>query len=97
MLPYQLHSAPRVNWAIVPVHVIRCARDYLSLAITVVVAAISIMVTITIAVAVAVPITISSVSFDREISPAAMIYPDASVIRAPTVAFPASRFATVLY
>ncbi len=95
MLPYQLHSAPRVNWAIVPVHVIRCARDYLSLAITVVVAAISIMVTITIAVAV--PITISSVSFDREISPAAMIYPDASVIRAPTVAFPASRFATLLY
>ncbi len=93
MLPYQLHSAPRVNWAIVPVHVIRCARDYLSLAITVVVAAISIMVTI----AVAVPITISSVSFDREISPAAMIYPDASVIRAPTVAFPASRFATLLY
>jgi len=65
----------------------------LSLAITVVVAAISIMVTI----AVAVPITISSVSFDREISPAAMIYPDASVIRAPTVAFPASRFATLLY
>ena len=95
MLPYQLHSAPRVNWAIVPVHVIRCARDYLSLAITFVVAAISIMVTITIAVAV--PITISSVSFDREISPAAMIYPDASVIRAPTVAFPASRFATLLY
>ena len=93
MLPYQLHSAPRVNWAIVPVHVIRCARDYLSLAITVVVAAISIMVTITIAVAV----PISSVSFDREISPAAMIYPDASVIRAPTVAFPASRFATLLY
>ena len=95
MLPYQLHSAPRVNWAIVPVHVIRCARDYLSLAITVVVAAISIMVTITIAVAV--PVPISSVSFDREISPAAMIYPDASVIRAPTVAFPASRFATLLY
>ncbi len=93
MLPYQLHSAPRVNWAIVPVHVIRCARDDLSLAITVVVAAISIMVTITIAVAV----PISSVSFDREISPAAMIYPDASVIRAPTVAFPASRFATLLY
>jgi hypothetical protein len=51
------------------------------------------MVTITIAVAV----PISSVSFDREISPAAMIYPDASVIRAPTVAFPASRFATLLY
>ena len=95
MLPYQLHSAPRVNWAIVPVHVIRCARDYLSLAITVVVAAIFIMVTITIAVAVAIPI--SSVSFDREISPAAMVYPDASVIRAPTVAFPASRFATLLY
>jgi len=95
MLPYQLHSAPRVNWAIVPVHVIRCARDYLSLAITVVVAAIFIMVTITITIAVAVPI--SSVSFDREISPAAMVYPDASVIRAPTVAFPASRFATLLY
>jgi hypothetical protein len=95
MLLYQLHPTPRIRRAIVPVHVVRRARDDLSLAVPVV-AAIRIIVAVTITIPIMVPILATSASFDREISPAAVIHPDAPAVRAPAVAFPAGRFATLL-
>jgi hypothetical protein len=58
----------------------------LSLAISLVVTAISIMVAVTIMITILVPIPATSTS-DCEISPAAVIDPDAPAIRAPTVTF----------
>jgi hypothetical protein len=57
----------------------------------VVVASISIVV----AVMVAVVVTVATVYL--EIGSAAMVHPDATVIRTPTVAFAASRFAALLH
>jgi hypothetical protein len=93
MLLYQPHPTPRIRRAIVPVHVVRRARDDLSLAVPVV-AAIRIIVAVTIPIMV--PILATSAPFDREIGPAAMIHPNAPAVRAPAVAFPAGRFATLL-
>jgi hypothetical protein len=93
MLLYQPHPTPRIRRAIVPVHVVRRARDNLSLAVPVV-AAIRIIVAVTIPIMV--PILATSAPFDREIGTAAVIHPNAPAVRAPTVAFPAGRFATLL-
>jgi len=72
-----------------------------------IVAAICIVIAVTIMVPVAimVPIAIAPIAaliaapvfFDLEIGPAAVVYPNAPVIRAPTVAFPAGRLATLLH
>jgi hypothetical protein len=55
---------------------------------------IAVMVAITVMIPVPVP---TSAFFDREISPAAVIHPDAPVIRAPAVAFGAGGFATLIH
>jgi hypothetical protein len=97
VLLYQLHGAARVSRAIVAVHVIRRARDYLSLAISVV-TAIPVTVVIAVTITVVVPISVPTATFfDREISPAAVIHPDASVIRSPTVAFRTGGLATLFH
>jgi hypothetical protein len=70
----QLHAATRVSRAIVPVHVVGRARDHLSAAISVVSA---IAITVAITVVVPIPIPVASATFHREVSPAAVVYPDA--------------------
>jgi len=71
----------------------------LSLSIAIVVAAISIMVAIAvmIAITIVVPIPVTSASFDHEISPAAVIHPNAPVIRAPTIAFSTGGLTALLH
>jgi hypothetical protein len=53
-------------------------------------------IAITVPIPVSIPITVTPASFDHEISPTAVIDPDAPVIRAPTVAFGAGGFATLI-
>src|SRR6185437_1483744 len=96
----QLHAASRVSRAIVPVHIIRRARDYLPRAVSVVVAVISVTIVITVAVpvvvSIVVPISIpASSAIHREVSPAAVVHPNAAVVRSPAVALRASRLATL--
>ena len=75
MLLDQLHATMRVSRAIVPVHVVGRTRDHLSAAISVVSA-----IAITVAITVVVSIPVSSATFHREVSPAAMVYPDALAV-----------------
>src|SRR5690349_15195449 len=83
----------------VPVHVIRRAGDDLPPAGPVVVSAISVtvVVAITVAVVVPIPISVTSPLFDFEIGPAAVIHPNAAVIRSPAVALRTRGLAALLH
>jgi hypothetical protein len=59
--------------------------------------AVSITISIPVMIAVTVPILVTLASFYHEIGPAAVIDPDAPVIRTPAVAFLAGRFAALLH
>ena len=72
-----------------PVHVIRRARHHLALSSRIGVAAPR-------EVWIGFSFYACSTSFDSEVSPATMIYPDDLAVRAPAVAFPASRLAALL-
>jgi hypothetical protein len=79
---YQLYPAAGIGWAIVPVHVIRGARNYLSSATPVIVPA---PFTATVPVTIAITITVSipaaaATTVDCEVSPATMIDPNTSAI-----------------
>src|SRR6185369_2818636 len=91
-------AASRVSRAIVPVHIIRRARDYLPRAVSVVVAVISGLGAVTVPVVVPIVVSIlipASAAIHREISPAAVVHPDAAVVRSPAVAPRAGRLATL--
>src|SRR6185369_11164899 len=90
----QLHAASRVSRAIVPVHIIRRARDYLPRAVSVIVAVISVLGAVPVPVVVSISIPATS-AIHREISPAAVVHPDAAVVGSPAVALRASRLATL--
>jgi hypothetical protein len=79
VLFYHLHSTARVSLAIMPLHVIRRARHNLPVTRSVV-AAIPIMI----AVMVSTPATL--VSLNYKIGPAAMIHPNATTVKSPSVA-----------
>ena len=49
-----------------------------------------------VAITVVIPVP-TAAFFDREVAPAAVIHPNAPVIRAPTVAFGAGRFAMLIH
>jgi hypothetical protein len=80
-------AASGVSRAVVAVHIVGRARDELVLPAATLVA---------IAVPVAVPTTIPA-SPDRKISPATVVNPDTSIVRAPAVTFAARRLATLLH
>ena len=75
MLLDQLHATTCVGRAIVPVHVIGRARNHLSAAVSVVPA-----IAVTVVISVAISIPVASATFHREVSPAAMVYPNALAV-----------------
>src|SRR5712664_2134254 len=97
-LPDQAHiTATRFHVAGVPSHVVRVAGKGLRLPVSgiLVVAGLIPVTPVSAVLVVAGLILVTPVSADGEISPASVIYPDALVVRAPTVTFRA-RGAAVL-
>jgi hypothetical protein len=93
VLLYQLHSASRVGRAIVTVHIVGGARDHLARAITVVTAITVPMVAVTVPI----PIPVAAAGFDHEVSPAAVVDPNAPPVRAPAVALGAGGVAALFH
>ena len=83
----ELHTASDVHWTVMTAHVVgRAGNDRICAAPS---------IPVSIPITVPVPIA-TSAALDREIGPAAVIYPDSPAVGTPTVALPARRFTSLL-
>ena len=78
------------------VHIVGSARNYLVL-ISLITVPITVVVAVAVPIAIVVATPAAPSAFDCEISPATVVHPDAPAVRAPTIAFPAGRLATLLH